>query len=297
MDTLNLDELARKYEIAMRDDGLAGNTVKTSMDTVRALQKWQAANGRNGLGLDDVRGFIGSILDNGGARNTAQTRARGLRSFAAWAHRDGHIASNELTALSVPKEGQRHMRILEDEELSRLRDACRAPGGFIGCRDEALLDLYTYTGARASEALALDLPGDLDMTPGREAAIFRDPKGNRDRKVPLVGPAKDSMARYLAARQAQGYEAAGPLWMSSRRSRLQYDGASTIIDRRAQAAGIGDFHLHMLRNWFAVTWLLRGGSESGLRKICGWLSNDMLQHYIGAAAERLADAEARRIFG
>lgn len=296
MDTLNLDELAGKFEVALRDSGMAANTVRSYTGSVRALQKWQHENGKNGLGLDDVRGFIGSVLD-GGSRATAVTRVRGLRAFGAWAARDGHTGSNELTALKTPKKGQRHMRILEDEEVERLFSACRAPGGFTGCRDEALALFYAYTGARASEALDLDLPGDLIMTPGKEAVIFRAPKGNKARKVPLVGPARDAMARYLAARQAQGCKHEGPLWVSDRRGKLSYSAASTLIDRRAQAAGIDDFHLHMLRNWFAVTWLMRAGSESGLRHIAGWVSNEMLQLYVKAAAGKLADAEARRLFG
>lgn len=297
MDTLNLIELAGKFEIALRDGGMAVNTVRSYTETVRALKKWQDDNGKNGLGLDDVRGFIGSILDGGGSRATAVTRVRGLRAFGTWAARDGYASSNELTALSTPKQGQRHMRILEDEELERLLSACRASSGFAGGRDETLVTLYAYTGARASEVLDLDLPGDLIMTPGKEAVIFRNAKGNKARKVPLVGPARDAMARYLADRQAQGYQHAGPLWVSGRGTRLSYSTASTHIDRRAQAAGIDGFHLHMCRNWFAVAWLLRGGSESGLRQIAGWVSNEMLELYVKAAAEKLADAEARRLFG
>jgi integrase len=74
-----------------------------------------------------------------------------------------------------------------------------------------------------------------------------------------------------------------------------YHGLYDALQRRAQAAGIEDFHPHVFRHTAAQRWLSAGGSEGGLMTVAGWSRRDMLDRYTRAtAADRAAD-EARRL--
>ena len=63
--------------------------------------------------------------------------------------------------------------------------------------------------------------------------------------------------------------------------------------KRAELAGIKDFHPHQLRHTFASRWLGAGGTEGGLMSVAGWSSRDMLDRYSRATASNRALDEAR----
>ena len=64
------------------------------------------------------------------------------------------------------------------------------------------------------------------------------------------------------------------------------------LKRRAQAAGIPGFHLHLMRHTAATRWLRAGGSEGGLMAVAGWSTRGMVDRYTGASASERAAAEA-----
>ena len=52
---------------------------------------------------------------------------------------------------------------------------------------------------------------------------------------------------------------------------------------------------HSLRRAFAVRWLARGGSETGLMRVAGWSSLVMVQTYVRAQSDVLAADEMRKL--
>lgn len=311
--TLNLDELASRWETAMRAAGRSPNTIKSHLTAVRLLKRWQDENGRTGFSVAAVSGFTGSVIE-GSSRSTAATRAIALKSFASWLKSEGITRRNVLSGFRIPDPGEQAVQVLTSRDLGKLVLACTAGSGFTAVRDEALVLFLACTGARSNEALLADIT-DLDMTPGEESCLIRNGKGNHQRRVALTGSSLPAMRRYLdmrasmrPARNAVPYTAdSGPLWLSAHGSRLSWDGASASIKRRAAAAGVmprtrpggaatTGFHLHLLRSEFAVQWRLRGGSDAGLKTAGGWRSDEMPAHYTRAAAGRLALDESRRVF-
>jgi len=67
------------------------------------------------------------------------------------------------------------------------------------------------------------------------------------------------------------------------------------LKKRAEEAGVKNFHVHRTRHTAAVRWLSRGGSETGLMAQSGWASRKMIDRYVKTAAEELASAEFDRL--
>lgn len=286
-----LDKHAATWAAALRDQGRSPNTVRVYTDSVHQLTAWQRACGKNGLSLDGVRGFIGDILDDGGARSTARIRAKAVKQFSQWLASEGIIGCDELAGLKAPAPGQVLVPKLSEQELAALISACAMERTVISRRDEAIIRLGADAPTRAEELLAMDLPGDLDLSSCR--AIIRKGKGCKQRIVPYSDETALAISMYLRAR---GFTASGPLWQSRDGGRLSYKALYATLCHRAEVAGIQGFYPHRLRHTAAVRWLLRGGSEGNLLLVGGWERREMIDHYVRDARAEMALEEGRRIF-
>jgi integrase len=104
-----------------------------------------------------------------------------------------------------------------------------------------------------------------------------------------------SIDRYLRLRRSRRLAHTDALWLGGGGQQFRYHGLDTTMKRRAAAAGITGFHLHLLRNTAATRWLAAGGSENGLMAVAGWSSREMLDGYAKASASDRAAAEARKL--
>ena len=104
-----------------------------------------------------------------------------------------------------------------------------------------------------------------------------------------------STATYAhAAPTARPTRASYGLVRTTRRD-FNYHGLRHALDRRAQQAGIANFHPHKMRHTCATRWLRAGGSEGGLMAVAGWSTRSMIDRYTAASASERAAAEARNL--
>jgi integrase len=286
-----MEALLTSWEIALRDEGKSKNTVRAYGDSVRALIAWQRLAGVSGLTRAATAGFLSSILD-GGSASTANLRARSVRSFAAWCHEEGETGENELAGLKPPKPGKIVVPKLSDDQLRDLIAVCADDKSIYGRRDEAMVRLASESTSRADELLQLDR-GDVDLRRGI-ATIHRG-KGGKGRITPFGPHTARAIDRYIRMRARAGLDDLAPMWLSQRRRRLSYPGLYSSLGKRAEKAGIRDFHPHRLRHTAASRWLRAGGSEGGLMAIAGWTSREMLDRYVQDTASERAAEESRKL--
>ena len=148
----------------------------------------------------------------------------------------------------------------------------------IARRDRALLEVLYGTGMRVSELASLRV-SDVD---GVDLVRVRG-KGGRERVVPLAGPARVSIDRYLAAARSRlvGPSAGDVLWVGVRGGPLDTRGVRRVVKDR-----LGTFP-HALRHSFA-THLLEGGADlRTVQELLGHVELATTQIYTGVSRRHL----------
>ena len=188
---------------------------------------------------------------------------RGLHRFAT---RDGIVAANVAAAVGSPTQGQRLPKALSITETAALIEAAgdteldTAPARL---RDRAMCELLYSSGLRASELIALDVD-DVAHLPSDDsfAAMMVRGKGDKERLVPVGGPARSAIGAYLVrARPALNTRGSFALFLNQRGGRISRVTLWNVVRNAAARAGIAqDVSPHTLRHSFA-THLLEGGAD------------------------------------
>ncbi|MCC5830919.1 MAG: tyrosine recombinase [Phycisphaeraceae bacterium] len=210
------------------------------------------------LDQDDILKHIHHLHQRGLAASSIARHVATLRVFGRFLHARELIARDPAQLLSQPTIPRYLPGVLSAAAMQRLIESV-AGDDPLDLRDRALLELLYGGGLRATEAA--DLEAD-HIHPVLAVARVRG-KGNKERIVPLGGPALQWTKRYL--------EEARPLLLgekpATRRLLLSRNGRPInriviwqIVRRRATLAGMEDVHPHQLRHSFA-THLLAGGAD------------------------------------
>ena len=289
----NLPDLAAllpSWQLAMRAERKSAATVASYSEGVLAFLRWaKAAKVTPELTKTNVQAFTADLLDAGAQAATARARHMALRRFGAWLVDEGELDSNPLLGVKPPKLDSKVIDALSDEQLRLLIKAC-AGKELVDRRDEAIVRLLAETGVRAGELLGMQV-SDMDLQQG--SAIVRRGKGGKGRSVPFGAQTAAAVDRYMRARRTHRLSSTGALWLGGGGQTFSYHGLNLALKRRAQAAGIARFHLHLMRHTAATRWLRAGGSEQGLMSVAGWSTRSMVDRYTGASAAERAAAEAR----
>ncbi|MFN8192601.1 MAG: tyrosine-type recombinase/integrase [Nocardioidaceae bacterium] len=299
MRTAELASLVPSWELHLKAERKSDGTIRTYLAGVEPYLGWCESNRVDPLSRASLQAWTTELLNGGRSAATAKTRMMAVRHFARWLADEGEIDGNPFDKLKPPKVDQPIVPVLTDDQLRALIKACEPPAserqGLASLRhrrDEAIVRLMLETGMRASECLNLELD-DVDLVEG--TVVIRRGKGGRGRTVPFGPQAARALDRYLRVRRLHALASGPRLWLGDRGRMLAYNGLYWALGQRAAAAGIPDFHPHMLRHTSADRWLAKGGSEVGAMAMHGWSSLDMLQRYGRANRERRAADEARNL--
>ena len=145
------------------------------------------------------------------------------------------------------------------------------PGGL---RDRALLGVMTYTFARISAVLALDIEDYYQV--GKRMVFRFHEKGGRHHEMPAHHTLVEYMDAYLAALG----RSEGPIFCTINRrrtgfteTRLHRREALAMVKRRCRAAGLGDrFANHSFRATGITTYLKNGGRLEHAQYMAGHAS-------------------------
>jgi integrase/recombinase XerC len=295
---------------------LSPHTVRAYTGDIRSLLGHACRDGvqtPDGLGLAQLRSWLAVQHGSGAARATLARRGAAARTFTAFAHRRGWLATDPGPQLGTLKTRRTLPHVLRQDEMEsvladldaaglRAEQITRAGPGSgsetsgaqaedrtaaaVALRDAAVLELFYATGIRVSELCGLDAGG-LDQD--RRTVRVRG-KGDKERIVPVGVPALRAVARWLAAgRPELATGASGPaLFLGVRGGRLDPRTARRIVHERLRETGtVRDTGPHGLRHT-AATHLLEGGADlRSVQEILGHSSPATTQIYTHVSIERL----------
>ncbi|MFP5022047.1 tyrosine-type recombinase/integrase [Pseudonocardia phyllosphaerae] len=293
LDSSDLRTLLVSWNTSLKAERKSPETIRSYAFGVERFLRWcEERDLSPDLTRSRVRTWTEDLLSDGVSAATARTRQLAIRRFSAWLAEEDEIPTDELVGIKPIKLDQKITPALTDDEVSALVRACRGTR-MQDYRDTALVRLMVDTGIRAGECANLRLS---DVRIPDETVIVRGGKGGKDRVMYLPAETQRALDRYLRkGRRGHVREGSDALWVGERGKTFSYDSLHKTLRKRADAAGLVDFHPHVLRHTFATNWLTDGGSEGSLMALAGWTRREMLDRYTRSTASARAMDEARRL--
>ncbi|GGS91650.1 integrase [Planobispora rosea] len=292
-------DMVASWELSLRAAGKSPGTVRSYLDSVRALASFLAEHEPpvdvETVGAGNVRAFLTASREATSAGN-AHKHFRNLRVFFNWLIAEGErTAASPLDGVDPPSGASRPADPLTDRELEALLETCSG-GTWVDLRDTAIIRILMDNGMRVSGLAGLRYSADDEQANDvwLDRHILRTTL--RDGSVhlaPIGGRTAVAIDRYLRSRVRHPHAASPWLWLPVRgitaeggERRLTVTGIQQMLERRGREAGIaGRLHPHRFRHTMAGHYLEAGGDPLNLMRIAGWKSMEMVRRRIGARAD------------
>lgn len=247
-----------------------------------------------------IRAYLREQTTAGLSPSSRARRLSAIRQFLKFLVAEAVLDENPAFAIAGPKRERALPKTLSVGEVDKLiataetmvagatgRDRARA------IRFHCLLEILYATGMRVSELVAL--PRNVLRGDGRLLTIKG--KGGRERQVPLSGPARQSLNRYLGltadgAADPASRRATASKWLfpsSSAEGHLTRQRFAQDLKELAKTAGIAPQRVspHVLRHAFASHLLDRGADLRAVQQLLGHADISTTEIYTHVLEERL----------
>jgi len=278
------------------EKGRARNTLVAYRRDLATFERWASEEGvaPASVGPGDIERYLADLRARG--RNPASlaratTALRGLYRF--WVG-EGLLAGDPTADVRSPKLPRRLPKALEETQVIGLLDSVDGTEP-VDLRDRALLEVLYGTGARISEVVGLSL---LDLT-GDDGLLRVFGKGAKERIVPIGGPARTALDRWLGPlgrprmepRRFARRSDAEAVFLNVRGARLSRQGAWAAVQGRAEQVGLGDVvSPHVLRHSCASHMLAHGADIRVVQEVLGHVSIATTQIYTRLGQDHLRSA-------
>lgn len=275
------------YEKSIRS--LSPNSVLAYGEDLKELEAYCISRHLTFFTIDwhDVREFVSYLGDELelGERSILR-KLTCYRTFYYWAGKRELVKSNPFDDVSIRATEKRLPSVLTKAEVQDLLALPRE--GFLEERDHILFLFLYGTGARISEALALDVDA-IDFSRRR---ILIKGKGNKERFLFLPPRLVKEMKDYLSLRQVylQGQECTDEkaFFLGKSGKRLPFSSAHSIFDAYSiRLHWQKKFTPHTLRHSFATHMLDNGADIRFVQSLLGHESISTTQIYTHVSKARL----------
>ena len=224
-----------------------------------------------------------------GPRSLAR-KLSAVKSFYRWLSEREGFEPTAVLSIRAPKFQRKLPRPLSPEAASEVIETLemQSLSPWIAARDQAVVTLLYGCGLRISEALGLT---GAALPMGNTLRITG--KGNKERLVPVIAPARAAVARYA---QLCPYDMTrtGPLFFGARGGALGPRAVQKVVERtRAQLGLPATATPHAMRHSFATHLLNAGGDLRAIQELLGHASLSTTQAYTAVDTARLMEVYAR----
>lgn len=237
-----------------------------------------------------IRAYLGALYREKLKKVTVARKVTALRTFFDYLQRKGKIKANPAKMVQAPKIEKYIPVFLSVDEMFSLLDAESIPTA-IGLRDKAIIELFYSSGIRLSELVGLNM-GDIDFHQG---LIKVRGKGKKERIVPVGVKALTAITAYIEKRyeiskRNVDNDSEGPIFLSTRGSRLTTRSVARILDKLVMLSGLGrKISPHTLRHTFATHMMESGADLRAIQEFLGHESLSTTQKYTSVTVGRLLE--------
>jgi integrase/recombinase XerD len=291
----SLDRQVHSYlrQLAI-ERGLSQNTVDAYRRDLGRYLDWLGQTEASAITREQVTGFLASLREipsGEGEPALSKSSAARMLSSVRGLHRfllaEGVVEVDVAADVKPPKLPSSLPKAIT---IAQMESVLAATDGdeHQQLRDKALLELLYATGARISEAVALNVDDVLD---GDVVRLFG--KGNKQRIVPVGSYAQAAIEAYLV-RVRPVFSARGTatpaLFLGARGQRMSRQNAWLIIRAAAERAKLGiEISPHTFRHSFATHLLAGGADVRVVQELLGHASVATTQIYTLVTADSLRD--------
>lgn len=240
-----------------------------------------------------VRGFLANLHSKGLSKVSVARALAALRSMYRWLAREGIVQQNPAKLVSTPKIPKKLPRVPTLEEMNGLLDSGMPESVAFPERDQAIFELLYGCGLRNSELVGIELN---DLQWANEVVLIRG-KGKKQRYVPLVGAAAETLQSYLEARRGvltQGRKSTPKLFINRRGGPLTTRSVGRIVKQVAVAKGLPpDVHPHTLRHAFGTHMLTEGADLRAIQELLGHERLSTTQKYTQLSIQHVTEVYDR----
>lgn len=237
-----------------------------------------------------VRRFIVSLHGKNSGTSVAR-KLSALRTFFKYLLRLKILTEDPIVGIAGPKTPQNIPDFLTVDEVFALLASPNDNDAFMQ-RDCAILEMLYSTGVRVAELVSVNLD-DLDL---QRQMLKVSGKGNKERLVPVGGPAIEAVNEWLLIRaeliihcKKRGKKAAeDALFLNNRGGRLTTRSVERLVKMYAERIGLsGQVTPHCLRHSFATHLIEMGADLRSVQELLGHSSLSTTQRYTHLTLEHM----------
>lgn len=233
---------------------------------------------------DLIREWIVSLMDKGYTSTSVNRKLSSLRSFYKYLLKQGKIIVDPLRKIVGPKNKKSLPSFLKEADMNRLLDDTDFGGGFKGCRDRLIIEMFYATGMRRSELIGLD-DKDIDFS----ASLLKvTGKRNKQRLIPFGEELGVRMREYINVRNEVVPDRSDAFFVRESGSRFQPTQIYNLVKRNlSKVVTLKKRSPHVLRHTFATTMLNNEATLGAVKELLGHTSLATTEIYTHTTFEEL----------
>ncbi|MEZ8240640.1 tyrosine recombinase XerC [Vibrio splendidus] len=280
--------LSRFYEYLRSEKGLSLHTQRNYKQQLETMAAHLVT-----LGLKDwsqvdaawVRQLASKGMREGMKASSIATRLSSLRSFFDFLVLRGEMNANPAKGVSAPRKQRPLPKNLDVDEVGQLLDVNEDDP--LSIRDRAMMEVMYGAGLRLAELVGINLKDVL----GRQGEIRVIGKGDKERKAPFSGLAKEWVDKWLKVRGDLASPGEKALFVSKLGTRISHRSVQKRMEEWGKKQSVAS-HIspHKLRHSFATHVLESSQNLRAVQELLGHENISTTQIYTHLDFQHLAQA-------
>lgn len=278
--------LLRFYEYLRSEKGLSLHTQRNYQQQLQAMAAHLSQMGITQWQQVDaawVRQLASKGMREGMKASSLATRLSSLRSFFDFLILRGELAANPAKGVSAPRKQRPLPKNLDVDEMAQLLEV--EADDPLSIRDRAIMELMYGAGLRLAELVAINVK-DISFSRGEIRVIG---KGNKERKAPFSGQAKEWVSQWLTVRPTLLKDDEPALFISKLGGRISHRNVQKRLAEWGQKQSVAS-HIspHKLRHSFATHMLESSNNLRAVQELLGHENISTTQIYTHLDFQHLA---------